>query len=375
MNHYKNYGTEDFVWDPSFRQWVLTPNREIDLIWNTWLNENPEKKGQVMQAKDIIRALRVMEPGISNEEINQVTKQIIARAHQPADHRFAQNQKVLKPFYSRPIFRFAACLLVVMGLGWLLGQRHLPKEQTITSIYQSVLPQKKDTLIFQTNDTTEPMLISLEDGSRVTLTPGGSLRYAPRFTHAKREVILTGEAFFDISKDPKRPFLVYANGLITKVLGTSFRIKAYHNSPEVSVEVRTGRVSVFAENDPRADKKTKNHELEGIILSPNQKIIYARDEFRMVKTLVEEPVIIVPKSQIPHFKFEDTPVSEVFSAVATAYGIEIVYDEELMSDCPLTATLENQSLHEKLSIICKAVEARYEILDGQIVVHGAGCKN
>ena len=95
----------------------------------------------------------------------------------------------------------------------------------------------------------------------------------------------------------------------------------------------------------------------------------------MVKTLVEKPEIIVPKAQIPHFEFEDTPASEAFATIGKAYGIDILFDEELLRDCPLTAALDSQTLHEKLSIICKAVEARYEILDGQIIIHSRGCRN
>ena len=95
----------------------------------------------------------------------------------------------------------------------------------------------------------------------------------------------------------------------------------------------------------------------------------------MVKTLVEKPEIILAKEDVPHFTFEDTPVTEVFQAIEKAYGIDILYDAEIMKDCPLTATLENQPLNEKLMVICKAVEANYEILDGQIVIHSTGCKN
>jgi transmembrane sensor len=141
------------------------------------------------------------------------------------------------------------------------------------------------------------------------------------------------------------------------------------------VEVKTGRVSVFAKSDPNAAQKAGNNRLEGLVLSPNQKMIFKRDEVRMVKTLVEKPEIILPKDQIPQFAFEDTPVSEVFHAIETAYGVDIVYNAELLKGCPLTATLDEQPLNEKLMIICKAVEARYEVLDGQIIIHSEGCRN
>ena len=55
--------------------------------------------------------------------------------------------------------------------------------------------------------------------------------------------------------------------------------------------------------------------------------------------------------------------------------MKIVYNEELMRDCPITASLTNESLFETLDILCKAIEAKYEVIDGQIIIDGKGCRN
>jgi hypothetical protein len=268
----------------------------------------------------------------------------------------------------------AASIAFLLISGWVVYTLSVKKETPqIASKEKVIAPQAG--MIEKNNATAKPMQVILEDGSKITLAANGRIRYASQFIAAKREVYLEGEAFFDIAKDPERPFFVYSNGLVTKVLGTSFTIKAYGNSNEVTVEVKTGRVSVFAESDPAFKQKTSSPALQGVVLRPNQKIIYSREDVRMVKTLVERPEMVVAKAEIPAFEFEDTPASAVFDTIGKAYGIEILYDEELLKDCPLTATLDNQTLHEKLSIICKAVESSYEILDGQIVIHSKGCKN
>jgi transmembrane sensor len=374
MNRYKNFRTEDFIWDTFFRLWVLSPNREINLAWKKWLEENPEMLSVVTEAKNIVLALRVREPEISDEEIARIVSNVVSKTKSPGAPRFRRQEKVF-PFHKRRWLMAAASMLLLLGLGTLLHSIYNKENFTLVHSYSNLLPAFKEKHTTTTNTTNESMVIHLDDDSKITLAPNGSVKYPKQFENKKREVTLSGEAFFEVAKDPQRPFFVYANGLVTKVLGTSFTIKADSESPEVSVEVKTGRVSVFSQLNNGSGKGTANHELAGIILSPNQKVIYAREELRMVKTLVEEPQIVVPQSQVPYFRFEDTPMSEVFSSVAKAYGIDILYDEDLMSRCPLTATLENQSLHDKLTIICKAVEANYEILDGQIVVHGAGCKN
>jgi len=377
MDQYKNFRLEDFVWDDFFRHWILAPTRESDLAWNQWLLENPEVLPLVHQAKNIVLSLRVSEPDLSVGEIDELVKKTISKINQPAPQRILEDTTTFK-FYKTIFFQLAASIVFIMIAGWWVLSYNSGSGnnlKTVSGMQELLSNTKKPGLLEKINTTSRPLLVKLEDKSQITLTPGSRIRYPEKFINNKREVFLNGEAFFEISKDPERPFLVYSNGLVTKVLGTSFTIKAYDSAREVMVEVKTGRVSVFAQSDPDLNEKLSRRELEGMILSPNQKIIYERDGIRMVKTLVEKPQIILPKSQIPQFEFEDTPANEAFESIAKSYGIDILYDEELLSGCPLTATLDNQSLHEKLSIICKAVEASYEILDGQIIIHSKGCRN
>lgn len=374
MNDYKKYGVEDLVWDTFFRQWVLAPTRESDRVWKQLQAENPEMRDNINKAREVVLSLRVVEPEISTAEISKLVKETISKTTPGSIIPSGPEVYRVIPFYKKFWFRIAASLTIVMFFAWLAKSR-LPENNPAAFGKLESLAADNGLLIENVNTTRAPLLISLDDGSKVTLAPESRIRYARKFVGSKREIYLTGEAFFDIHKDPARPFFVYANELVTKVLGTSFTIKAYKTSKEVTVEVKTGRVSVFTQLDPDVKEKINNHELEGVVLSPNQKIIYARDQIRMVKTLVEKPEIIVSKARTPQFIFEDVPVSEVFDSIGKAYGIDILYDEELLKGCPLTAILENQTLHEKLTIICKAIEANYEILDGQIVVHGKGCKN
>ncbi|MCF0058159.1 FecR family protein [Dyadobacter sp. CY356] len=371
MNHYKNYKTEDLIWDTFFRQWVLSPTRENDGEWKEWLSENPEMTEKINLARQAVLSIQVKEPEISNQEIAKIVKETIARA-KPVSTDESSNVAFQRiPFYHRVWFKIAASITFIILFGW-LAKSGLNRNHQLSNVQKEIISDK---LTEKSNSTSASILVTLNDGSKITLAPASTIRYPENFANKKREVYLAGEAFFEISKDSDRPFFVYANELVTKVLGTSFRIKAYKTSKEVTVEVKTGRVSVFAQSDPDIKNKTANHELEGIVLSPNQKIIYARDQIRMVKTLVEEPEIVIPKAQIPQFIFEDTPVTDVFDSIAKTYGIDILYDEQSLKGCPLTAILDNQTLHEKLTIICKAIEANYEILDGQIIIKGGGCKN
>ena len=371
MNKYKNFRVQDFVWDDSFRQWVLHPTRESDRMWSAWLAENEDMLSTANQARDMILAMVVNEPSITDQEIKRNVKTVIGKLTlTPAEER-TEKRRI------NVWLRMAAAVVLISMLGWwgskmVLRTKPLPGE---TQVVSSDIPAGAE-LIEVYNNKPVAQVVSLEDGSKITLRPGGLLKYKKGFSKGeRREVYLTGEAFFDVAKNPERPFFVYARELVTKVLGTSFNIDARVDSDNVTVAVRTGKVSVFAASDLEVKEKITSKELDGIILTPNQKITFQRDKVRLVKSIVEQPEIILPKTQVPRFDFEETPVSEVFATIAKAYGIEIIYDEDLFGGCPLTARLDTENLHDKLTIICKAVEANYEILDGQIIIHGKGCKN
>lgn len=375
MDQYNNFGVEDFVWDTFFRQWVVSPTRESDVAWSDWLRNNPGMSEKTRLAREIVLSLRVRETQLSEDEIRRSINQTISRIDRPVLNLKRNVRRQNTVFYKTIWFRIAASFILLSSIG-LLTRSYIVPEKLKKDLTVVVPVQEAETsLVKKTNTSKVSMMIELADKSRVLLFPRSTIQYKREFLGERREVFLEGEAFFEVSKDHEHPFFVYANDLVTKVLGTSFRVKAFNGSRRVMVEVKTGRVSVFAKSDPNRNEKTANRELEGVVLSPNQKIIFNGDHSRMVKTLVEEPEIVIPKAQIPEFIFEDVAVNEVFDSIAKAYGIDILYDEDLLRGCPLTAILENQTLHDKLTIICKAIEASYEILDGQIVIHSKGCRN
>jgi ferric-dicitrate binding protein FerR (iron transport regulator) len=220
------------------------------------------------------------------------------------------------------------------------------------------------------------MIIELEDGTKITLEKKSKISFTKNISNAaKREVYLTGEAFFDVARDPQHPFLVYANGLVTKVLGTSFRIRSYENEKNVTVDVSSGKVSVFANPDKKTEIQTESPELSSIVLTPNQRVSYTVEDASFIKTIVNNPVKISDTVQTDRFfHFTDAPVNEVFSTIRNTYGIEVVYDEVALSHCTLTANLDDYSLFEQLTIICKALNGSYEVLDGKIIVTAKGCE-
>ena len=132
----------------------------------------------------------------------------------------------------------AASVVLVMGILWYQYQGSAKGRRADT--YAALIKEAKGELEEARSTVEKPLVVQLPDGSKVTLSKDSRLSYGKKFDGNKREVFLSGEAFFEVAKNPARPFLVYSNGLITKVLGTSFKITAFEQDTRVVVAVKTG---------------------------------------------------------------------------------------------------------------------------------------
>lgn len=219
------------------------------------------------------------------------------------------------------------------------------------------------------NKNEDVKKVTLDDGSVVTLKPKSRIAFSKQFIADKREVYLEGEAFFNVSKDKNRPFIVYSKEVVTKVLGTSFNIRAYDTDEQITVAVKTGKVSVYT----KASETTELSANEGMVLRPNHQLVYDREKEKIKKELVSMPAIVLEEPTLFKMKFDGAPVSTIFQALEENYGVEIQYDEALLENCVLTTSMSNEGLYERIEIICKAINATYVIEDAVIHIKGRGC--
>jgi hypothetical protein len=222
-------------------------------------------------------------------------------------------------------------------------------------------------LITVRNELRQPKKITLTDGSIVQLESNSLLSYHSDFNTANREVLLEGEAFFEVTKSYK-PFLIYSKDVVTKVLGTSFRISARPGASQVKVIVRTGKVWV---NVP--EKQGNREQPGGVVITPNYQVTYSTDDESLVVSLVDRPVQLKTMEK-EALVFEDKPMSQVLETLSVMYGVEITYDTTLLNNCPITTTLTNEALYDQLSLICSAVKAEYTEKNGKILISGGECK-
>ena len=80
------------------------------------------------------------------------------------------------------------------------------------------------------------------------------------------------------------------------------------------------------------------------------------------------------RDSVSDFVFDDTRATEVFRKLQEAYGITILLDEDVMTSCSISATLGNEPFYEKLNMICKIINATYQVIDGNVVINSKGCQ-
>ena len=327
----------------------------------------PESKANFEESQIIIKTLS---SGLKNYALVRLSEEKIdALWNRIQSIAFANDitETEIKPkplfFTNRKIWSIAASVLItVLALSiWLY--------QNITSNKTNLIDNKE--IGFSgisskqkiSNQTKISKNIRLSDGSSVILSPNSELSYPKNFQKDSRKVKLVGTAVFDVAHNASKPFFVCTNDVVTKVLGTKFKIIT--DKIQTNVSVLSGKVSV--------EKLVDNSKSSAIILLPNQQVIYSTANNNFLKTLVQEPILLSSSDQKNAFIYDSVPLKTVFESLEKAYGINIIYDEKNLENCSLTADLNSQSLIVKLKFICEALSLKYEILDGQIVLTGGGC--
>ena len=375
MQDYRHIEPEALAADPSFQRWQLFQNPDDGAFWNEWVRQNPDQETLVAKAAYLLKAVSsAYEPQsgddthLTDEEVQIEIRQLHRAIQETDDSR-------VKWFQLTPVrYGMAASLLILLGLfGWNLYRLTGPK-QPVT--YQELVASAVNPLSEIVNVTRKTVQISLPDRSTVTLYPKSRIGYDKRFAGVKREVYLSGKAYFNVTKNPSKPFYVYAPNLVTRVLGTSFIVQAYEGDRQMKVVVRTGRVSVSTPNREGIVSPKGAGPVADVVLTPNQQIVVSTTETRLVKgakSLVAEPVPLDQPTQKQPLTFKRTPIANVFAALGQSYGITIVFDEAVMKNCYLTASLSDEPMFDKLDLICRTINARYEQVDGTVVITSNGC--
>lgn len=348
--------------DNRFVDWVLNPQNPYAHYWLQWMAISSENAALAEEAKQFLLELRTAE----NDSKKEVDEAGIAQMWAHIEHTIGEEPVISSNrFYKQKTYWIAAAVvagLILFSAVLLLRQ---PQQQPVMA--SSTLKEKSPSVeVIRYNGSEKNELVFLPDGSKVTLAKGARIVYNRLMNGKKRKVQLTGDAFFDVAKNPEKPFYIYTPNMVVKVLGTSFRVTA-SGSKEV-VAVKTGKVSVYLKDQDLEQSAPK-------ILLPQQSCTYSAVKRELVTTTyASSSKVELETDYILAYHFEDAPLDTVFKTLESMYAIPVHYDAETFKNCYITLSLGSESLEEKLEVITKTIGASFSISDYGIHIQGKGCK-
>jgi ferric-dicitrate binding protein FerR (iron transport regulator) len=217
----------------------------------------------------------------------------------------------------------------------------------------------------------------LPDGSTVLLNSDSKLSYPQAFSDTLREVFLDGEAFFDVTKQPKRPFIVHTSGMRIKVLGTAFNVKAYADEKTIETSLIRGSIEVSVSYRPN----------EKIILSPNEKLVIRSHELPEVISS-QNTILVKPEIAINQLKpdpldstiaetqwtenrlvFRNESLADIARRMERWYNVTIQIKNEELKDALFSGTFTSETIDEALHALTYSKGLHYEIKEEKIVIH------
>ncbi len=246
------------------------------------------------------------------------------------------------------MLRYAAVwAALLMGAGFFALYRYGGRSHNMTA---QVFQEKR-------NQMGERAVIRLNDGSVIYLGSDSKLEYPESFKGASREIVLTGEAFFEIAEDPAHPFVVRTGNIQTTVLGTSFKIHAFVGSP-LSVAVATGKV--------RVDQKDGDKLKQMAVLTPGNELEW--DQHQVKLNTVE--VADVEGWQKGRLVFNNKTLKEIAMELERSYNVKISFKKQQIQTERLTVTLFVSSpLSRTLETLAAGSNFRYSTDNRNIIIY------
>lgn len=242
-------------------------------------------------------------------------------------------------------WKIAASIIVVLGVGFFLYENMTLTPDEIIKPVEVVAEDKT------VGDT-------LPDGSGVFLNKETKIAYAYDKKDKKHEVKLAGEAYFNVKHDKDETFIIDAQGIYIRDIGTSFNVKAYPESNTVEVLVEEGEVIFYTADNP------------GIHLHANGKGVYNKID----KTFtIDQPEANVLAYKTKFFIFSGTDLKTVVETLNDVYDKKIIIDQRL-ENCQLTVSFREETIDEIVQVITETLGLTYTESGGNFMLQGEGCE-
>lgn len=242
------------------------------------------------------------------------------------------------PFNFTSFLKVAAAVIVV-------GLSSLAVYNFRFDILDSIAPVTEYSLAAG-NDAVK--MLTLEDGSVIWLNKNSRITYPERFRGKQRTIKLEGEAYFQVAHNKEKPFIVKSGALDVQVLGTTFVVSDALKSKDKAVTVLTGKVSVAAQQQQIA------------VLLPNQQVSYDTNSRKSRQQQVNGiDAIAFTKQDID---FRDTPISQIFSAMETRFGVHVNFSKDGLKGLNFSGIIKKEDrLEDVLDILSSTLNFHYKI--------------
>lgn len=224
-----------------------------------------------------------------------------------------------------------------------------------------------------------PTTITLQDGTKVWLNSGSTLKCAADFGKKYRTVVLSGEAYFEVTHNAAKPFIVKAGSFMNvKVLGTTFNVKAYPGDPYIKASLITGKIAIDLNNQDR----------DPILLKPREKITFHLNGPSAPKSVPEKEIKTPVAYQINRIKpnpldkhiselswmrgelaFNEITFAELAYDLERRYHISIEFKDEQLKDYHLTGVFKGENLNEVLQALQVTTPFNYKITDQKALIY------
>jgi ferric-dicitrate binding protein FerR (iron transport regulator) len=243
------------------------------------------------------------------------------------------------------IVSIAAALIIFTSIFWLFKNKiNEQKSATISSVTK------------KSSNRSEFKYLLLEDSTQVWLNAASSLEFPDHFSSTKREVILTGEAFFDVKHADKIPFIIKTGNVSTSVLGTAFNIKAYPGQESIIVSVSRGKVKV-ERND---GWETTLNEGQLVKLGPEK----AKASEKNI------PPAEVAAWQKGNIVFDDEVLVDIINDLERVYNVEIRLTDNSIKDLRISTGFKREiGIDQALQVLCKLTDLELNKANGIYFIH------
>ncbi|HEX5171292.1 MAG TPA: FecR domain-containing protein [Cyclobacteriaceae bacterium] len=250
-----------------------------------------------------------------------------------------ENEEISRPFTF--YLKIAASILILLTAGtfayYMLRDYNFSRPKSITT-------------------TNEQREVILPDKSHVILSRNSSVAFDEQFKGNVREVNFSGEAFFHVSHDPQKPFIIHTRLADIRVIGTSFNVAEAKDSVQISVE--EGKVMVITK-------------LDTAFLEQSQTVV-AKAGTSIIEKVVNDPNNYAYATR--KFSFKNTRLKEVFRCIEKSFPYTIAIQNKAIENCRLTANFDNTSADYMMSLIAETLDLSVTKNDHEFILEGNGCE-